>query len=301
MSFTLTKDLIEQNWPLAQVRICEVLRKSGGSKTGIVESGEGKYIYKIAHDWKTSQTLERDLTAFDFLNAVGFKHISRLLKTKKGKRFVGTDEKLIYLLEYIKGENPISSLATYGELGRIMGILHKIQNFPFQTDFNADIVIADLKKNAKKFEFGREYLEVVSKLPSFQNLPKTLIHTDIAPTNTIKNKDGVFILVDWDEAGIGTTVLDVGQPLINQFISEDLEFYEDIATAFYKAYFKERKLTNKEMNYIFDAGMFWACMYIIYGNTAKRWQRIKWSIENRKLLENIVRVSVAGELLGVQA
>ncbi|MEK7585227.1 MAG: aminoglycoside phosphotransferase family protein, partial [Patescibacteria group bacterium] len=198
----LTKDLIEQNWPIDGVRIGELLRKSGGSRVGIIESDHGRYIYKIAHTWKTSTTIERDLTTFDFLNDVGFNHISRLLKTKNGKAFVTiNNNQLIYLIEYIDGVHPDNSAKTYGELGRITGVLHKVANFPFETDFNADIVVQDLKKNSGNFEFGEEYLKVVGNLPSFQGLPKTLIHTDISPTNTIQNKEGDFIVIDWDEAG----------------------------------------------------------------------------------------------------
>ena len=124
----LTKELIEQNWPLTGVQIGELLRRSGGSRVGIIESNEGRYIYKIAHTWKTSTTIERDLTAFDFLNSVGFKHISRLLKTKRNKsHVVMNNDKLIYLIEYVKGDHPNSSVATYSELGRITGVLHSIQ------------------------------------------------------------------------------------------------------------------------------------------------------------------------------
>ena len=290
--FNFMKEVVEQNWPLAEVQIGELLRKSGGSQVGIIESESGRYIYKIAHTWKTPTTIERDLTIFDFLNSVRFKNISRLLKTKDDKSFVAINgDKLMYLVEYIKGGHPDSSAKTYGELGRITGVLHKIQDFPFQTDFDADIVVQDLKKNSENFEFGKEYLEVVNNLPSFQNLPNTLIHTDISPTNTIQNESGDFIVIDWDEAGIGVSVLDIGQPLINQFISEDLEFFDDKLKTFYKAYFKERKITEEEMNYLFDAGMFWTCMYIIYGDTLKRWKRVKWAIENRKLLEEMIKSS----------
>jgi thiamine kinase-like enzyme len=114
----------------------------------------------------------------------------------------------------------------------------------------------------------------------------------VTPTNTIQNEGGDFIVIDWDESGIGVSVLDIGQPLINQFISEDLEFFEDKLKAFYQTYFRERKITDEEMNYIFDAGIFWACMYIIYGDTPKRWKRIKWAIENRKKLENLIKSSI---------
>lgn len=224
------------------------------------------------------------------LNSIGFEHISQILQTNDGKNFIKIDDnKLLYLIKYIEGKHPDPTIETYKELGRITGILHKVKNFPFKTDFDADIVIMDLKKNADKFKFGKEYHEILNNLPSFQNLPQTLIHTDVSLSNTIVNENGTFILIDWDEAGIGTTVLDAGHPLINQFISEDLDVSENNIQAFYRSYFQINKLSNNEMKYIFNAGLFWACMYITYGNTHKRWQRIQWANKNRTFLENIIK------------
>ncbi len=283
----MEKAFIEKNWPLTRVKVGEALGEN--NNLGIIESAEGKYVYKIARDWKTHEAVERDLSVFDFLNSIGFPHISRYLKTISGKGVVVVGNDLIYLIEYIEGTHPKASPETYAELGRITGLLHGIKDFPFETDFDADVIIEDLKETSKQFEFGKEYLKVVESLPSFHDLPKSLIHGDISPLNTIKKADETFILLDWDEAGIGTRILDIGHPLINQFISEDLEFFEDNARAFYKAYLKEQELSDEEMNRVFDSGMFWACMYIIYGDTAKRWKRIQWAIENKSVLEKLIR------------
>jgi Ser/Thr protein kinase RdoA (MazF antagonist) len=286
----LTKDFIEQNWSLTEVEVGKILNNSGGARiVGLLESQQGKYIYKIADEWKTEKSLARDLSSFDFLNDYGFKHISSLLKTKTGKTFIKNEGKFVYLMEYVEGHNPEPTPTTFAELGKITALLHKVENFPFQTDFDADVVVEELKKNSGDYAFGEEYLRIVNSLSTFKNLPKTPIHTDISPGNSIQKKDGTIILLDWDDVGVGVSVLDVGQPMINHFISEDLEFFKESARSFYKAYFNERKLTDEEMKVIFDAGLFYALMYIIYGDMEKRWRRIKWAIKNRETLESLIR------------
>ena len=136
---------------------------------------------------------------------------------------------------------------------------------------------------AERLSFKQEYLEVVQSLPSFDELPEALIHTDIGPGNAIDKENGDLVLIDWDDVGVGTRVLDIAFPLIQQFISEDREFLEENASAFYATYFSELKLTESEMNNLFPAALFIALMYIIYGDTEKRWKRIQWAIENRKV------------------
>lgn len=120
------------------------------------------------------------------------------------------------------------------------------------------------------------------------DLSQSLIHTDIGPHNAIKRHDGSIVLVDWDDAGVGTTILDLGFPLICHFVSEDLIFERENAKAFYDAYFSKRKLSTAERALIFDAGLFFALMYVPYGETQKHWERIKFSLVNKELISSVL-------------
>ena len=128
----------------------------------------------------------------------------------------------------------------------------------------------------------------MQSLPTFEALPEAFIHTDVAPTNAIERQNGDLTFIDWDDAGVGTRVLDVGFPLIQQFVSEERQFLERNARAFYGAYFSRMKLTDEEMRHIFPAALLIALMYIKYGDTLKRWRRIEWAIENRGALDLVV-------------
>jgi Ser/Thr protein kinase RdoA (MazF antagonist) len=154
--------------------------------------------------------------------------------------------------------------------------------------FTVADVIPEMLEIAETLSFGREYAQLVKTLPDFQALPLALIHGEITG-NCIQDRAGRMVIVDWDEAGIGTRVLDLGHPLIQAFLSEDLEWDERAARGYYEGYFARAALGDREIGCIFDAGLFYALRYVIYGNTAKRWARIKFAVRNREQLESLIR------------
>jgi Ser/Thr protein kinase RdoA (MazF antagonist) len=286
----ITKNLIEEYWPLSQVKIENKFNQIDNveRKVGFIASKQGKFIYKIADPYKTQKALNNDLKVFPLLAEKGFTHIPKLLRTKDNNNYLQKDGKFIYILEYIEGTHPQEDPKNYKKLGEIMAELHNIQNYPYNTEFSANYVIHhDLQDIARKFPFRKEYLELVKQQPNYDQFPRTLIHTDIGPGNAIVKSDGEIILIDWDDAGVGTTILDLGYPLIQQFVSEDLEFKEENAKAFYGSYFSKRIISDLEKNHIFDAALFFSLMYIVYGNTEKRWNRIQWALKNRVKLTKV--------------
>ena len=281
----ITDTLIEEHWPLTDISIKTISTQGLGGSVGIVESREGKYTYKISGSWKTAKKLDRDLSAYEFLNNKNFPYISRLLKTKTGERFVEIENNLIYLIEYIDGSHPDLTAQTYTELGKIVADLHSIEDFPFETDYKPADVIPSLIQNAAKYAFKDDCISILKSIPDFTQLPIVPIHTEITPGNVIQSSNGRITVIDWDEVGLGPAVLDLGVGLINHFITEDLEILEDNATAYYRSYFSQREMNDLEKKYIYDASLFWACCWVPYGDTNKRWERIKWAVENRNKIE----------------
>lgn len=287
----LGPEFFEKIWPISGASIGQTLKTTKfGRNVTILNAVEGKFVYKVADEWKTKNALVRDLLAFDLLLQQNFKHIPNLLKTKNGESFAEADSRFIYILEYVGNKNPEPTVETYAKLGQITAQLHQIQNYQHKTDFHPGPIIAkNLISISDGLPFKEDYLQLVRSLPSFDNLPKTLIHTDISTCNAIEKESGDLILIDWDDVGMGIRLLDIAFPLIQQFISEDGDFFEEQMNAFYGAYFSNIKITYMEMEKLFPAALFIALMYINYGDTKKRWNRIQWATKNKKVLEKIVR------------
>src|SRR3989338_2222068 len=276
-------------WGLEGVKIIKVLKDVRGKYyklTGIIDSTTGKYIFKIFGSWRNVGGVNKDTKVFEILQNKGFKNISKLLKTKDQKNFKKVGKNFIYLVEYIEGKNPKPTQRAYEKLAVVTAKLHSVKNFPFKTDFDTVKIAKDLRKNSAKFKFGSQYREIVKSLPNFNKFPHTVIHTDIAPSNSVQKKDGTIVFVDWDDVGLGPTIIDLGS-VLNEIIKEDTSFSKNNVRTLYQIYFKHRKISETEKAHIFDGCLFFALMYISHGNLSKRWKRILWLIENRKSIESL--------------
>lgn len=283
-----SKEIFENFWPLTDVKIGRILQKSGERMVCEISAKEGEFVFKIADPSKIEERIINDTFAFDFLRDKNFSHIPKLIKTNEGKNYYKHEGKFVYVMERVEGEPPERTVENWKQLGEIAAKLHDISGYPYKTLFTIQSEIPKFEETANKFSFGKEYMEIVNRLPKFEGLSQTLIHTDIGPHNAIEKPDGLIVLVDWDDAGVGTTILDLGFPLICHFVTEDLIFEKEKAKAFYDAYFAKRNMPDSERSLIFDAGLFFALMYVPYGNTEKHWKRIKFTVANRELISSVL-------------
>jgi len=284
-----SKEDFENFWPLTNVKIGRILQKSGERIVCEISANEGFFVFKIADPSKTEEKIKRDTFAFDFLKDKNFQNIPTLIKTKGGKSYKNLNGKFVYIMERIDGKAPERTPENWARLGDIAAELHNIPDYPYKTLFTVESEMPKFAETAEKLSFAKEYMELVESLPNFSGLSTSLIHTDIGPHNAVQRQDGIIVLTDWDDAGVGTTILDLGFPLICHFVTHELEFEKEKASAFYNVYFAKSNLPDKEKTLIFDAGLFFALMYIPYGDTEKHWQKIKFAVENKELILSVLR------------
>ncbi len=287
--FTFSETVFENFWPLTNVKIGKILQKSGERIVCEISANEGIFVFKVADPSKTEEKIKLDTFVFDFLKAKSFQNIPTLLKTKEGENYQNLDGKFVYVMERIDGNAPERTPKNWARLGEIAAKLHDISDYPYKTLFTVELEMPKFTETATKLSFAEEYMTLVESLPNFSGLSTSLIHTDIGPHNAVQRKDAVIVLTDWDDAGVGITILDLGFPLICHFVTHELEFEKEKASAFYNAYFAKRDLSDKEKTLIFDAGLFFALMYIPYGDIEKHWQRIKFAVENKELILSVLR------------
>jgi Ser/Thr protein kinase RdoA (MazF antagonist) len=290
MSIDLIEDLFQETWGLSGTLVEDAVSEIEKSRSvGLVTSREGKFVYKVADVWKTKEAMDQDLAVFTLLPQKGFTHIPGLVKTKSGDAYQEIEGRYVYLMECIEGVHPEPTAETYAKLGDLTADLHMITDYPYKAEFQpAAIGEKNLRTIAERVPFKDEYLKLLATLPAFDSLPESLVHTDIALVNVMERPNGEFVLLDLEEMGMGVRILDVALPLIHRFVSEDLVFSEENARAFYRAYLAKISLTEAEKELFFPAALFTALMYIVYGDTTKRWHRIQWALENRAQLESVI-------------
>jgi Ser/Thr protein kinase RdoA (MazF antagonist) len=278
---------IRKNYDICNAKIGDILQSREGRVVATLLSENKKYVVKVTDTFKSKDKIERDVCVFSFLKQNGFTNTPEIIKTQSNQSYIAIGNKFAYILEYIDGRNPKSTIKNWSALGELIAELHRLDNYPNKTSFTFENEKPKLIENADKYPFREKYLKLVNNLPNFDALPQSLIHTDIGLHNSIQNEDGFIILIDWDDCGVGTRVLDLGFPLISQFLNSDLVFEKEKAGAFYRAYVGKNSITLKEKKVLFDAGLFFSLLYLPYGNLKRNWEKIEYAIENRNLIERV--------------
>jgi Ser/Thr protein kinase RdoA (MazF antagonist) len=289
----LSEQLLEQHWPLTTISLGDVLQKTGERVVSVIASREGRFVAKVSDQWRSVEAADRHSSLLSFLRDAGFPYAPAVLQTRTGQNYQSVDGHFVYVLEFIEGKQPARTRQNCRRVGEIAAALHAVGGYSHRYLFTVADVIPELLEIAQGLEFGGEYAQIVKTLPSFQDLPVALIHGEILG-NCVQRPDGRMVIVDWDEAGLGTRILDLGHPLIQVFLSEDRQWNEEGARGFYEGYLARGTLGEHEIDRVFDAALFYALRYVIYGDTEKRWKQIKFAVRNRDLLESVVRDAVSG-------
>lgn len=281
---------IEKEYDLTQVRIDSVLQEKGGRAVYKINTDKGVCVYKSANEAKTKKDMERDMHIFDFATKNSFKHIPTILKTRSGHTFAKNGRKYVHIMEFIDSGEPAGNAESWRKIGRITAELHALESYPYKTPFTSESEKDTYKEVAKHIPFGKEYLDIANSLPEFKNCVQSLIHTDIGLHNIAKDKADQFYFLDWDDVGIGISILDLGFPLLSQFLDEQGVFHKDNASAFYSSYFQHREIPVADKQMIFDIGLFFQLIYLPYGDVEQNWKKIKIAIKNRADIVSVIPI-----------
>jgi Ser/Thr protein kinase RdoA (MazF antagonist) len=280
--------LLTKHWGLHGVRVGRILQRQWRREVVEVDAEEGNFVYKIAGRWKGRSAVAKDTAVLEMLAARGYQQAPRLIRTGDGKRFVELGGRFVYLLARIEGQVATKSAAVYRALGRSAARLHLLEGFPYRTDLSPERVLREQRVIARAYPFRKELIRVLESLPDFSSLPQAVLHTDLAPANAIRTGAGGLVLIDWEDAGVGPAVIDLGG-VLNELIDESCRYRADRVRAFFGAYTSVRAISRRERARIVDAALFYAVMYLRFGNDPNvRWQRILWMLAHRPVLERLL-------------
>lgn len=288
----ISRQIIEREWPLTHVRIVKTILGKDERTIVLATSTEGDYVFKIAHHDKPEAILKKDVTVLHFLQKKNFTASPTILKTHSGHLYTRVSSCLVYALKYIEGVTPAPSPRTWQKFGKTLASLHLIEpSQKFKSNFTVKSQRVKMLKLARSFGTEPRYAEMWKKLPNFRNLPQSMIHTDAALNNAIERADGSLVLLDWDDAGRGPCVLDIGF-VLTSFLTSGLRFQQTNATAFLKGYSLVRRIRKQEKRYAVDAGLFFGLSYSIHkqkGADAGYWRWTQYIADHRNIFENVLR------------
>lgn len=276
---------VTEHWPLSGVSFGESFVSYPTRRVVQVHANEGTFVAKINSEPLTMEESLKSYAIFDFLQARDFTHAPALLKTLAGESVLYTEGQSVAIMEYIDGGHPEATIATWQELGRIAARLNALTDYPFAYAIPTKGVIVELTEEAQSHVHKAQFLEFIALLSPLLDDPRQgLVHGEINLTNAMRRRNGELVLIDWDEAGTGTTVLEAGYPLVVVFLTEELHFQQELARAFYNGYYGDRLPSAAEKDLLFRTALLHALRYMRFANQEKRWRRVCYAVEHKERL-----------------
>lgn len=271
---------------------------------------KGKFILRALPQNQDFDQPQRALNILKYLEAHQFP-APRLAQSLKGEDLIPLNGKYsAFLTTYIEGGHPLKSIPTMTKLGTLSARIHNLdqaQPYPFKAVWSIKDERQVLMEKLGEIDTSKlAHRELIPKithqflsLPGLEDLPKTLIHTDIHERNTIQTAAGDFVLIDWDDAGRGVTILDLAYVLSQVCITFKSQaslrpiFQRNLAKAFIEGYYQLRSLNKAEIKHLILAMQFCALAYTIHYWVPKidlqNWARYNFEAnEGVNLLRGIV-------------
>jgi Ser/Thr protein kinase RdoA (MazF antagonist) len=221
----------------------------------------------------------------------------RLLLSKKGSAVFEGGRLKALALSYIEGQctgfDPQSLRLLAESLARLHSLslssMDQVLPSTFQVDEQSRIAIDKLNEVSGIVEnplraIWNGFHASLCSCRKLASLPRTLIHTDPYPENAIRTPGGRVVYIDWDDAGIGTALIDfahlVGNCEGDQEYHTNLRPDIDRVRALTEAYNRIRPLRADEIDALPMALRFTPAVYgawhlataIKSAGASKKWQ-----------------------------
>lgn len=292
--------VIEQKWGLSNIAISRILQKTGERIIYLIEAREGTFVLKVFHPELTLNEIERYTDVLLFFESIGYRHAPKIIRSLDNSAFTKIEDRFIYLMEFIKGLEVSETQEDEYKLGRALAELHNIKGYAYGSNIDISKHINKMLTRFNEYPFKNEYDSIVKSLPDFTKLKQSFIHTDICPLNALKSSNGEIIFIDFDDAGNGCIFIDLGYPLITQFIQYEnrkagqtppdinkIYFNFKMAKSFYDGYFSVNPMTDNDKKLIFDGAIFMQLTEMpLFGEEAVPylWRETTFALENKALL-----------------
>lgn len=278
---------ILKQWGVSRIEILEQFHKDSPRLLYRIKADKQLYLLKGIPQEKPESVIRGNVTAHQFLgNEKGM--APRILAMRNGDYYVKENGFWFYLLEFIEGRMMEATVENEYLLGKLARQYHAFTEYPYPTGLTED---------KQRFygwfadrDFKPAFDEILDGLPDFRKLDRCFIHTDLGPHNVMMTSDGRPMLIDLDDAGLGSRHLDVGYPLICQFVEHDDEmslwYRFDLAQAYLRGYYGE-KIARREYDILWQGAAFMQISYMkCYGEDAvdSLWKILEFGLAQKEAL-----------------
>jgi len=282
------RESVAKQWELAPISSVKVTKKATDGRTLFrVDTSEGTYALKLLEKGRSKEVIQRELSLLHTLHRNHFP-CTELLPTRTGYLFTDIGEQNAYLCRWVDGTHPESTNATFEKLGKLTGRLHALPTDSLEKmRFAPSERMRQQRQLAERLGLDPAFINIFSRVRDIAHLPQGIVHTDIGPHNTLEQADGSLLLIDWEDAGVGPLVIDLGW-LLEQCLTLDNVFEKEKAHTFLKAYQVHRPFSSEEALYMYDMMLSFALLYCLQedGLKDRGRKRIEWIADHQKELQD---------------
>src|SRR5690606_29470599 len=226
-----------------------------------LESGED-VLLKISND-KTLEQLSNEQRILNALEHYSFKYSLHPFKTTLGKTIYHQEKFFGVVFPFINGLPPLINKKSCHEIGKALGELHSLQikKEDLSTIRPHDFVDhsgQSVYEYTRTKEAPRDFVEAfedifpehLQDIP-FDTFPVGIIHGDLYFDNCLFHDEKLVTLIDFEQAGRGQYLLDIGISLSGCCFNEDRSNLDmELINSYMKGYQEKRKLLAIEEEYL---------------------------------------------------
>lgn len=226
----------------------------------VLKDGE-QLLLKVSND-KDHGELLAEQSILSLLAELGYPHSLRALNTKSGESVYQYKEFYGVLYPFIEGIPPGPSDVTCAEIGRALARLHilKFNHKLHQVRSHEEVGYGPLRiknyissQKAQKYFvdcYERVFPQGVDHLADDQ-LAQGLIHGDLYYDNTLFQNESVAAVLDFEQAGLGEFLLDLGISVSGTCLEKGL-LHPGLIASYLKGYEEIRPLPKNERDHFID-------------------------------------------------
>jgi Ser/Thr protein kinase RdoA (MazF antagonist) len=239
--------------------------------------------------------------ALDFVEARGFR-APRVIRTAAGEPVAVHGAWTGLLLTYVEGAEAGFAPAALEALARHAAELHTLPADPAMPPSRLTPVeplpeLPDaIRVPAVARPLHRSAMETMRRMAGWRRLPAAMLHGDCWPANAVRGPDGGLTMVDWEGAGWGPPILELGYLLVGAHLGgpqlPELRPDPERIAAVMRGYAGVRRPTAEELDWLPDAVRWDIAMRASGAFTAgqERWLDDLW------LRKSVSRHAASGEI-----
>jgi aminoglycoside phosphotransferase (APT) family kinase protein len=277
--------VIRQAWSLDAVEVVSLHQTVPSRLVARVATPDGHFAAKVDTDPHVSVIGGESVQARVAALAPGL--APAVLPTTCGGLAVTVDGQRYTMTEWVDGTTPGSDPQTWQQIG---GAFARLHGLPVVERSFAVPVRGLCEELAAQPGWPRSLVrEVLARAERIeQDGSPVIVHGQPSPANMLQLADRNITLLDWDESGAGPPALDLGYPLVCEFLSRDLQWSSDRAAAFYRGYREHATAPLPPAATIFAAALLFGLRSATFAEQTARLRRVQHALDEEEAFTRVL-------------